>query len=129
VTVETDIRATLFADPTVGGQIGSTSATARIYFNVMTQDTAYPAIQIEEISAVRSHNVVGGATRYQRATYQVTCWDETYGGAKTLANNVKAALDGILDPYAMLLDTERDLYDAQARVHHIVLDFSVMNGC
>jgi hypothetical protein len=129
MTVEQDIRSTLFGDLTVGGQVGSTSATARIYFGVMAQDTEYPAIQVEEISTIRSHNVVGGATRYTKATYQVTCWDTTYGKAKTLANNVKAALDGITTPFAMLLANERDLYDTQARLNHIVLDFIVMTGC
>ncbi len=128
-TVVEDIRSTLFGDPTVGGKVGATSGTARIYpGGVMPQGKPYPAIQVEEISGVKSHNLVGGATTFTKATYQVTCWETTYGKAKALANNVKAALDGISNPFPMLLDSEHDLYDSQARVHHIALDFSVMTG-
>jgi len=131
-TVEENLRTILFSDAGVGALVGSTELLARIYFNVMKQDTVYPAIQIEKITTVRSHNLAGGVADYNKDTYQISCWADGKTGfskALELSDAVLTALDGKLATAtlpAIVAGVETHLYDSNARVHQIALDFSVM---
>lgn len=128
-TIQETIRALLFNDATVGGKVGNTTSTARIFSGgVVPQGVVYPFIQIETVSDQKTHLTSGGKYVFQTPTVQVSVWDdESFGATRTLADDIINAIDGNLT-LPMVAGVETDLFDTQAQAHHIALDFKVLTA-
>jgi hypothetical protein len=127
-TILETIRTLLYSDATVGGQVGSTLTTARIYKGgTVPQGVDYPFIQLETISDQKTHLLKGGKYVFQNQLVQVSAWDTTQGKARTLADNIINAIDGNLT-LPMTAGVETDIFDSAAQVHQVSVDFRVMTA-
>lgn len=75
---------------------------------------------------IRTHEGRSALTRWN--AYQVSCFSDSYSGARSLAKAVVAALDGQHGGVNMFWNGERYLYENDVRVHHISLDFEVFEA-
>jgi len=85
MSIETGIVATLAA--------AATTAASRIHPKVLPQGVTLPAITYQRLSTprVNSHD---GPSGLAFPRFQINTWAETYAAAKTLADEIRAALDG-----------------------------------
>lgn len=102
----------------------------RIYPILMPQNTTLPAITKQRISGPRVQSLVGSSgLAYPR--YQVDAWASTYDGAKAVADQVRAALDGFRGYVGTVriggirLIGDQELYEEETRTHRVSQDFSV----
>jgi len=98
----------------------------KIYALTMGQDTELPALTYFKVSDIPEH-AMGGDAHVKTVRVQVSCWADTYGVAKALEVQVKAALSryqsgNIQDCF---LDGSIDLYDPEVDAYHVPVDFIV----
>jgi len=109
--------------------------STRVYPNRVPQSAAAPMIAYFQITGDRDH-VLGSATGYVTARFQLNLWDDDYTGARTLANAVRNALDdyagtvGTVVIHRILIDSERDMSEFPSDTQLLfrygkVLDFTV----
>jgi hypothetical protein len=103
---------------------------SRIYALILPQNTAYPGIAYQRISAERV-SLMSSDTTMAVARFQLSIWDETYAGAIAVREQVRSALQRytgtnagteIVDCY---LITENDLHDENDQVYGIAVDIEV----
>jgi len=87
-SLEEGIVSILRADATVAGLLGT-----RIYPWMRPQGTTFPAI-VYELDGTDPEQDLDGYGGMTRAELSISCIDEQYGGAKTLAAAVLGALNG-----------------------------------
>lgn len=129
MSIETTIYATLAADPTVVGLVGSNSPVrVRIYPNLAPPESerarqtgaAKPYLSYQVISGL-PFNYLAGRPDTERKVVQLNCVADTYHAAKQLAEAVKDALE--LTGY---FEGERDDYFPETQSHRVMLDFSII---
>jgi hypothetical protein len=109
--------------------------STRIYPNHIPQAAAAPMIAYFQITGDRDH-VLGSATGYVTARFQLNLWDDDYAGSRTLANAVRNALDdyagmvGSVVIHRILIENERDISNFPSDTQLLfrygkVLDFTV----
>ena len=115
--IEESTRAVLIADGTVSGLIGT-----RVYPLKMPQPATMPSVVYMRISGPRDVSL-DGASGSGRARLRYNCWAETYSGAKTLLEAVRAALDGISG--AVAATSETDFYDDDGEAYVASIDYYI----
>jgi hypothetical protein len=104
-TIEKALVSILKNDADVASLVSS-----RIYPHVMPDVAAVPAITYEQASGERDH-VIAGPTGFALPEYEMTCWDDSYGTARTLATYVRKALDGYAGTVGTVIIHVAMLYD------------------
>jgi len=89
VTIEQGLVAELLADAGVSALVGT-----RVHPHVIPQDGELPAITYQRISSQREMQMDGPLSLI-RVRMQVDCWSSSYSGAKSLADAVRSALNGV----------------------------------
>lgn len=88
----------------------------RLYPNILPQNPTLPAIVYQRIATTRV-NSLSGPSGLATPRFQFTCWATTYGGAKVVAEALRAALDGYTGAagaYAIsdaILEDDGDIYE------------------
>jgi len=105
---------------------------ARIYPLVLPQSPTLPAVVYQRISGPRVH-AIGSGSFLASPRIQWSCWATTYAGAKVVADELRAALDGVLgsmndydDPDAQWMAQEvndLDDYDPITGHFRVIVDF------
>lgn len=126
MSIETEIRARLVADGTVGGLVG-----ARIDPLILEQNPTYPAITYQRISGRSLRTLAAAADRIE-SRIQVSSWAETYLGALALADAVRASLDGFNGTLTTLdaqifLELQLDDFEEVPRVYRVIQDYAVLH--
>lgn len=92
----------------------------------------YPVLVYQQIAGPRGYSHDGGNGPH-RFRWQITAWAETYGEARTLAEEVVAALSAWDDTSGThvtrsvcFIRNEVDLYDAEARLYYVPIDAEVL---
>jgi len=85
-TIETAIYSKLTADATVDSLVST-----RIFPNIVPQGESMPAVTYQMISAV-PQETTDTAQGWRVGRFQITCWAETYSGAKELSEAVRKDL-------------------------------------
>lgn len=127
-TVEYDIKDLLLADGTVSGIIGT-----RIWPNKLPQGAELEAITYTRVSGVRLKTLKGLAG-LARPSFQIDCWAEKYTEVKTLANAVRAVLDGYqgtvntirIDRIQIL--NEVDDFNPELHLYRVIQDYEVFHA-
>ena len=105
-------------------------AAGRIYPLMLPQNHTLPAVTFTRIAATRTRSL-DGPSGMARAVFQVDAWAATYGGAKTLAETLRQALDGHRGAMGsetvggVLLTAERDLFDHETGTYRVSMDFAI----
>jgi hypothetical protein len=106
--------------------------STRVYPLRLPQDASLPAVVYQRISGerVRSHD---GPSGLGRGRFQISSWDDDYAGAKSLAEQIRYALDrsprytfGSLSNVSALLRMELDDYDPQTGYYRIIQDYQLL---
>lgn len=85
---ETDTLSTAYIDDI---SLKEVYDICRVFPNVIPQDTDLPAIVYQQITGIFGYTADGEDT-LNPYTYQITCWAESYSGARDLATKAKTAL-------------------------------------
>jgi len=124
--IEEAVYTHLKTDANVAALVGT-----RIYPLVAPQDAAYPLLVYQRISTprVRSHSGPSGLA-YPRI--QITCAADQYDVTRSLANTVRASMDGfkgllgsLVDVGAVFAENEIDEYEDQSKAFTIRLDMVI----
>ena len=116
--IETVFRQHLLAHPGLTAIVGS-----RIYMIARPGNSALPAITLHLISNLDQRDLDDVA--YMQARIQVSCWTTTWGDAKALPGEIRAAVEtfrefpGIIDAEVVY---EREDYDGEATIYHVPVD-------
>lgn len=116
--IETLFRSHLLAHPGLSGIVGN-----RIYMIARPGNSALPAITLHLISNLDQRDLDDVA--YMQARIQVSCWATSYGHAKAVPDEIRAAvgtfreLPGIIDAEVVY---ERENYDGEATIYHVPVD-------
>lgn len=96
----------------------------------LEQDSAFPAVVYQRISAAREH-AMGSDPGLAMPRVQIDSWAQTYKAAVELAAEVRGALSRfrgtvtgveILDAF---LENERDDYDQDRELHRVQQDYRI----
>jgi len=90
-----NVEESLYAELATHGGVAALVGT-RIYPEELPQPATLPAITYSLSSTATEHTQRETASTIVIPDMQVQCWAETYSGAKALATQVKAALDGFV---------------------------------
>ncbi len=118
--VEPKLYALLTADPTVSAIVG-----ARVYPMVMPQRATFPAVTYFRVSGGQQ-NTLDGYSGTENPRIQVDCWAKKYADVKALAAAIRAAMDGATTFRALCI-SDRDLYEDDADLFRVLLEFSCWN--
>lgn len=116
--IETVFRQHLLAHPGLTAIVGS-----RIYMIARPNTSALPALTLHLISNLPQRDL--DDTAYMQARIQVSCWSDSYGPAKALPGEIRAAVDtfraqpGVLDAEVVY---EGEDYDGEAQIYHVPVD-------
>lgn len=114
----------------VTGDAGVSALIAtRMYPALMPQNVTLPAVSYSVVVAPGDHHGTA-ASGYVSAIYRIDCWATTFAAARELAQAVREAIDGYRGTVtpagsplvevtigAILLESERDLYEDESRVY------------
>lgn len=96
----------------------------RVYPMLLPQGATLPALTYQRVSGARTHNQ-SGTPILARPRIQIDCWAATYSGAKGLAAQVRAALDGwhaATGALASIVDNDIDDYDPETGRYRVIID-------
>lgn len=98
----------------------------RVYPLRVPQAVTLPALSYRRVSGLREYSHAG-ASGLSRPRMEVTCWAETYGGAKALATAVRQDLETGYRDFAdsLMLQNEIDLLEEETQARQVVLDFLI----
>lgn len=123
--MEADLYSAMANDATVGGLVGGTGSSARVYPMILPQGSVLPAVTYQVIDKPRIDTAsLSGHNARVRARVQVDCWAGTYAQVKSLADATRNALLTASAFTALNLD-DRDLYEDDTHIYRVSADFSV----
>lgn len=107
----------------------------RLYPGVMPQAGATPAVVYTRVSSVREHTM-GDDPGLASPRVQLSCYAQTYAGAKSVAAEVRRALQnqrdvtwggvGGVKVHAVLVENEADMpWEPDTRLYCTILDFII----
>jgi hypothetical protein len=105
----------------VSAALSSIAPAGGVWAGVAPDGTLPPYIVFARISSVPCLTLAGDAPGLTQVRVQVTCFARTYEGAKSLADSVVAAM--LAAPFRNNPAGDQDLYDSEARLHYVALDF------
>lgn len=97
-----------------------TRAGDRVYGVLLPQGVAYPAVSYQRISSVPGVDL-SGHNGLDQVRLQVDAWAETYGDAKELAEEIRAALTAAR--FQALLDNDFDDFEAESKIYRASSDY------
>ena len=109
----------------------ATMGNNKVYPTVFPDNVAMPAILYQRITGTPSVTHSGDGA-VEGAQFQISCFAKTFANAVSLAEAVKAAFSAYSGPMGDLPDVrtlvvnEIALYEAEARLHHIVVDVDIL---
>lgn len=113
---------------------GTTALTAlistRVYRDLVPQNPTYPCIAYRKLSRTGIDNLDAPGS-LARTTIEVACFASDAGTAETVAEAVRANMNGwrsstgTVDVQDSRLLSELDLYDEGTQTHQVSLDFEV----
>lgn len=114
--IEQTLVAVLKNDSAVSALVGT-----RIRPLNLKQEDALPGVVYQRVSTVPVTSL-DGDSGVDAVRIQVSCWAETYSGARALAAAVRAAVTG-----GMVAVTEMDIDDRDEATQHyrVILDFRI----
>lgn len=118
--VESKLYALLTADPAVSAIVGT-----RVYPMVLPQRCTFPAASYFRVSGGQQ-NTLDGYSGTENPRIQVDCWAREYADAKALASAIRTAMDGATNFKALCI-SDRDMYEDDAELHRVLLEFSCWN--
>lgn len=132
MTIEEAIRTYLGGVSAVTALVGS-GTSARIYPQVLPQSPTYPAVVYFVVSnpVVESH---GGNSALAHPRFQIDCWSPDYIQAKTVAMEIRRALQGFKGLMGGVGGVEvdainfedgsagRDVFDDELQLHGVQMD-------
>lgn len=108
----------------------------RVYPAELPQGVKYPAIAYRQIGDDEEFSQDGPSTKHP--TYQIECYARTLAEAKTVANELRLALngykgrmpddpDGVLVDAAFFVDSDTNFYDEddKVRVHWVSAQYEI----
>ena len=119
MTIVNDLYSTLNANAGVRAIVGEATSPqhSRIYPNLAPESAAKPHITFSIISGTRV-DTLSGVNDQQRQLIQISCHENNYEAAQTLADAVYSALEG-----NGWLQLRLDLYDPTTRTHSVHIDW------
>ena len=102
------------------GSPAATSAGDKVYALLLPDGTGYPAVTYQRISNVPVYSILG-PSGLDQPRIQVDCWAETYAEAKTLAGEVRTAMEGA--GFKGRLITDADDLDETVGAYRVTMDF------
>ena len=100
-------------------------AIGAVYPMSMPTGATLPGMAYQFIGAGQPSRHHGGTTKFRRRL-QVSCWANTYAAATTLADQVRAALDGDRDNIELITaENITDFEDAEAKKQRRIVEFFV----
>jgi hypothetical protein len=135
-----DIRPGLFAffrDDVAIGPLVTAGGIARIYPVVLPQSVKLASIVYTRISGQGDYTMQG-PSGYSRPRFQIDAWAPTVDAAVTLANAIRAALDGFTGAIGtganavfvqgVFIADEREDYDDIVQMFRVSRDFFIHHG-
>jgi hypothetical protein len=108
-----------------------TSVSGRVYPKVAPQNVTFPAITYELVSDPRG-NTHQGPDGTVQARYMVTVFAKSYLQSKTIAGEIKNAMQGFTGAMgtgvvvaSVFAAGGRDLFDQDLRIYHVAQDFFI----
>lgn len=100
-----------------------TAVNNRIYPTVASPTADRPYIVYQRISGSRVHDK-SGQTGLAHPRIQVAVWADTYGEAKTIARDVRKAMNAFPGGN-VFVDGETDRYEEDTKIYGCTLDFII----
>lgn len=111
---------------------------SRIYPVVLPQTPTYPAVTFSVVSSQRTEGVYSDPGM-ARVRFQITCWALTYDGVKSLAEQVRLALQRYgtsvsgttiagVTVYDIHMGSEADAYEPTLDAFAASIDFTVVHA-
>ena len=99
----------------------------RAYPMKLPERAVFPAITYFQVSNTEG-NTMDGYDKTIEGRWQISCWAETYGAAKALAEQVKVAIRAFSGSLTQIvkksyLANETDLYEPDVKLYNIPVDF------
>lgn len=94
----------------------------RVYPLVMPQSPTYPAIVYNRI-AVNAQNVLEGGSTIDQVRFQVDTYATTYAGAKTIAAQVRVAVEAA--SFKGTLQSDQDFFEPDINLYRVSQDFYI----
>jgi hypothetical protein len=122
MTIQDELFTRLKDDAGVSAIVGT-----GIYPVRLPQNKSTPALVYTQISGPRLHDL-GGASDRAMPRFQVDCWADTAAAAKSLADAVRASLNGFNGTLTTIkatirLDNEQEDYDDGAKLYRVIQDY------
>ena len=108
----------------------SMEVDSRIYPVLLPQRATLPAVTYTRLVTPRLHEL-DTTSLLPHPTFQFDCWAASYARAKDVAAQVFAALDmyrGAMGDYtveASIVSTDRDAFDPETKIWHIIVDCEI----
>ncbi len=117
------IRAVLVADAAVAALVST-----RVFPSLIPQGSTMPAIVFAVVSDVPENALTGDSTtRLVNARVQIDCYSKTYLEAHAVSAAVDVVLSALSSPdLSAWREISRDLYDDEAQLHRVSMDFAVI---
>lgn len=101
-------------------------AALRVYPTLRPQDSGLPAVTWQRIATTPTHAFGTDANLFE-ARLQVDCWAETHDAAREVSAAVRERLsrwrDDANDVLDCLLENDTDLFEEDAEMHRVLLEF------
>jgi hypothetical protein len=135
--VRSALRAFLVADSTITAVVGS-GDDARVYPIRLPQGVVQPSVVYTRVSGEGDYHT-RGPSGLMRPRVQIDCWAQRVDVATSLANLVKARLDGFqgawsygsdspqaeIDVHGVFLEAEREQYDDAMKLYGVSRDYFI----
>lgn len=121
------IRTLLLSDSAIASLVGT-----RVYPTLLPQGPTMPAITYQRISRISVADHLAGPGALARPRVQIDSWGSTHDQAEALGEAVRRRLNGYRGPVTgaedvqrISLETVRDLYDDEVKLHRHSADYFV----
>jgi len=131
VNLEESLYAYLKAYAGLSALVGS-----RIYPLILPQPPTLPAVTYFKVSLVNKRTLASPSNVLKQVRVQFSCWADTYSEAKSVAAQVKLALQDFRGEMGgaggvQVLDgniiNEQDLYETDTGIYHVPVDVLIMH--
>ena len=123
--IEEVLRSKLLAASAVAALVGT-----RVYPVVLPQAPTWPALSYQRVTSDASHRHEQTGRTPVEVWIQIDAWAQTARGARQLALEIKAAINGQRWPiegvHGVLLRNQRDLYEEAVKVYRVRTVYTVL---
>ena len=125
MTIEEGLSAYILSSPAITSLIGD-----RVFPMSLPGGSALPALTYQVISDP-PNTVLKGESKKRHPRIQLSCWSNSYGSAKQLANLIRRQVAGYSKVFgtvnvgAALYRGSNDLYSPEYSLFHVPVDFEI----